>query len=75
MKQHLDSNVKFHGEKLGVIQFKKFFSWYTRGLAAKDLKVNTFIADTRDEMMKLIYELERVAGEGLHPESKYQYVS
>jgi tRNA-dihydrouridine synthase B len=57
MKKHLDMNIAFHGEKNGVILFRKFFGWYSRGLTAKKLKVAAFRAGTRDEMMQLIDEL------------------
>lgn len=75
MKKHLDANVAFHGEKLGVIQFRKFYSWYTRGMPVRGLKVNAFMADTRDEMAQLIDALEKQIDEGLDTESVYQYVS
>jgi len=31
MLEHLGMCVDFHGEKNGVVIFRKFFSWYTRG--------------------------------------------
>ena len=31
MLEHLDMCIDFHGERNGVIIFRKFFSWYTRG--------------------------------------------
>ena len=31
MLEHLDMCIDFHGEKNGVIIFRKFFSWYTKG--------------------------------------------
>ena len=29
---HLEENIKFYGERVGVVKFRKFFQWYTRGL-------------------------------------------
>ena len=58
MKEHLDLIVAFRGEVIGVMQFRKFFSWYLRGMSAKELKLKAFHAATREEMMRLIGELE-----------------
>jgi tRNA-dihydrouridine synthase B len=63
MKEHLDLNVAFHGEKIGVIHFRKFFSWYTGGMTAKELKARAFRAGTRDEMLRLIDELQDLPDE------------
>lgn len=54
MKAHLDLNIAYHGEDTGVIRFRKFFGWYTKGMAVKDLKVRAFHARTRYEMSRLI---------------------
>lgn len=58
MRKHLNLNIAFYGEKNGVMQFRKFFGWYSRGMAAKELKGRAFIAGTRDEMLGLIDELQ-----------------
>jgi len=57
MKEHLSLIVGFRGETIGVMQFRKFFSWYLRGMAFKELKVKAFRAETRDDMLRLINEL------------------
>jgi tRNA-dihydrouridine synthase B len=57
MKVHLGLNVVFYGEKKGVMLFRKFFPWYTRGMAVKDLKEGAFRAGTQEEMVWLIDEL------------------
>ncbi|MDP3732097.1 MAG: tRNA dihydrouridine synthase DusB [Candidatus Omnitrophota bacterium] len=31
MLEHLDMCIDFHGERNGVVIFRKFFSWYTKG--------------------------------------------
>lgn len=59
MKEHLALNIKLHGEKHGVIRFRKFFAWYARGMAVKDLKRRAFGASNRDEMLGLVEELEK----------------
>jgi tRNA-dihydrouridine synthase B len=75
MQEHLDLNISFHGEKTGVMIFRKFFAWYARGMAAKELKTRAFRAGTRDEMVNLIGELQTLplpeiavscAGDGIH---------
>ena len=57
MKEHLSAYIAFHGEKIAVIQFRKFFSWYTKGMSARELKVRAFMVCTGDEMLELIDEL------------------
>jgi len=63
MKEHLALNIAFHGEKTGVILFRKFFAWYIRGMALKKLKSRAFRAGTGDEMMQLIGELQNLPTE------------
>ena len=58
MKEHLTSGIAFSGEKIGVLQFRKFFSWYTKGLAVRELKLKAFRATTGDEMLQLIDEIK-----------------
>lgn len=58
MKEHFALNMAFHGETTGVVNFRKFFSWYLRGLPAKQLKVRAFQATDPDEMVRLIDEVQ-----------------
>jgi tRNA-dihydrouridine synthase B len=58
MKEHLISNVEHNGEKIGVIQFRKFFSWYTKGLPVKALKIKAFMADREEGMLEIIEEIK-----------------
>ena len=60
MTEHLASMVECNGKKLGIIQFRKFFGWYTKGLPVKELKVRAFHASTHDEMQQMIDELENI---------------
>ncbi len=57
MKGHLEANIAYFGEKTGVLRFRKFFRWYTRGMAVKGLKIMAFRTHTRDEMLELIEEV------------------
>jgi tRNA-dihydrouridine synthase B len=58
MKEHLAANVSFYGEKVGVIQFRKFFGWYAKGMPIKDLRGRAFCTGTMDVMMGLIDEVQ-----------------
>ncbi|KPK02816.1 MAG: hypothetical protein AMK71_00990 [Nitrospira bacterium SG8_35_4] len=58
MKEHLLLSIELHGEKHGVIRFRKYFAWYSRGMAVKDLRRKSFRASTRDEMLEFIGKLE-----------------
>jgi tRNA-dihydrouridine synthase len=61
MKEHLALIIEFHGEKNGVILFRKFFSWYMRGMAVKELKSRAFRAVVCNDMLRLIDEAEKHA--------------
>ncbi|GBE03098.1 tRNA-dihydrouridine synthase C [bacterium BMS3Abin09] len=63
MTEHLALMVECNGGKLGVLQFRKFFGWYTKGLPVKELKVRAFHACTHDEMQQMIDELEKTVKE------------
>ncbi len=54
-KEHLKSVVDFYGEKNGVIKFRKFFIWYTRGfLQTKPLRLSVSAITTHPQMLALI---------------------
>lgn len=63
MKKHLALNIAFYGEKTGVMQFRKLFSWYSKGRPAKDLKVRAFSAVTGEDMLQLINGLNTLPDE------------
>jgi tRNA-dihydrouridine synthase B len=65
MKEHLELNIAFYGEKTGVMLFRKFFAWYARGMAVKELKGRAFRTGTRDEMLRLISELRSSPAPGV----------
>ena len=58
MKEHLVLNAAFYGEMTGVVLFRKFFTWYARGISVKELKASAFRAKTLYEMIQLIDEVQ-----------------
>jgi len=57
MLEHLDSCVDFYGEKNGVVIFRKFYSWYTKGLRkVRRLREKSSRVKTREEIAKIIHE-------------------
>ena len=58
MISHLNLSTDFHGEATGTMLFRKFFSWYTKGLPdMKPLKDKAFFAGTKDQMISVIEDL------------------
>ncbi len=58
MLKHLDSSVEFYGERNGVLIFRKFFSWYTRGLRKiRHLREKSSRIKTKKDMSQLISSL------------------
>ena len=58
MKRHLELNIASYGEKTGVMLFRKLFAWYVRGMSVKELKSRAFRAETGEEMLLMIDELQ-----------------
>ena len=55
MLEHLGASIAFYEERNGVILFRKFFSWYTRGIRnIRPLREKSSRAKTREEMIGLI---------------------
>ncbi len=55
MLEHLDSCIDFYKERIGVMQFRKFFAWYTKGFRkVRSLREKSSTAKTREEMRELI---------------------
>lgn len=55
MVEHLNSCVDFYGERIGVVIFRKFFGWYTKGFRLiRPLREKSSRAKTIDEMLLLI---------------------
>jgi len=57
MLQHLTACVDFYGEKNGVIIFRKFYSWYTKGLRkVRRLREKSSRVKTKPEIEEIIQE-------------------
>ncbi len=55
MRLHLGSCIGFYAERTGVMIFRKFFSWYTRGFRKiRHLREKSSRAKTEKEMLHLI---------------------
>lgn len=55
MLEHLDSCIDFYGERKGVIIFRKFYSWYTKGLGkVRRLRERSSRVKTRPEVAEII---------------------
>jgi tRNA-dihydrouridine synthase B len=55
MNTHLSLSADYHGEKLGVINFRKFFAWYTKGIKnARHIRPEAVHANTIEEMRMFI---------------------
>jgi len=55
MLEHLDSSIDFYGPKNGVIIFRKFYSWYTKGLSkVRHLREKSSRVKTRQEIAQII---------------------
>lgn len=58
MIEHLNLCVEFYGERIGTVIFRKFFSWYTKGLRhIRPLREKSSLAKTSQEMSYLIHSL------------------
>ena len=57
LREHLDANLAFYGERNGVVIFRKFYIWYTKGLCkVRRLRERSSRARTRLEVEKIIQE-------------------
>lgn len=55
MLEHLDASIAFYDERNGVILFRKFFAWYTKGIRnIRPLRESSSRVKTREEMAGLI---------------------
>lgn len=58
MVEHLNSYVDFYGERVGVVRFRKFFSWYTKAFRkVRPLRERCSRAKTTLDMLGIIREL------------------
>jgi tRNA-dihydrouridine synthase B len=57
LREHLEASLNFYGEKNGVVIFRKFYIWYTKGLCkVRRLRERASRARTRPEVEKIIQE-------------------
>ncbi len=55
MLEHLDSCIEFYGERNGVVIFRKFYTWYTKGQRkVRKLRERSSRARTRLEVVEII---------------------
>jgi tRNA-dihydrouridine synthase B len=55
MLKHLQLCLDFHGEKNGIVIYRKFFAWYTKGLPkVRPLREQSSRVRTKDEMIEII---------------------
>ena len=58
MLEHLAASVAFYGERNGVIIFRKFFGWYTKGIRSiRPLREKSSRVKTKEEMAGIISSL------------------
>lgn len=57
LREHLDSSLDFYGERNGIVIFRKFYIWYTKGLRkVRRLRERSSRASTRPEVESIIQE-------------------
>ncbi len=57
MLEHLDACIDFYGERNGVVIFRKFYTWYTKGLRkVRRLRERSSRVKTKEEVVKIISE-------------------
>ncbi|MFH1519958.1 MAG: tRNA-dihydrouridine synthase, partial [Candidatus Omnitrophota bacterium] len=62
MRKHLDLNLKHYGERTGIVRFRKFYIWYTRGFTkVQPLRAQITQISTKKGMDKLIQSLAQIA--------------
>jgi len=55
MLEHLSSCIEFYGERNGVVIFRKFYTWYTKGQRkVRRLRERSSRARTKEEMKEII---------------------
>ena len=60
MLAHFNASVAFYGERNGVVIFRKFFGWYTKGIRSiRPLREKSSRVHTRLEMAEIINQIAR----------------
>jgi len=61
MIEHLNENVKFYGERVGVVKFRKFIAWYTKGWRkVRQIREKSSRAKKKEEIISLIEDSRQV---------------
>jgi tRNA-dihydrouridine synthase len=62
MLEHLDAYLEFYSERIGLVKFRKFFAWYTKGFRKiRPLREKSSRAKSRQEMVGIIESCRRLA--------------
>jgi tRNA-dihydrouridine synthase B len=70
MISHLNLIINFHGEHMGTLIFRKFFSWYCKGIhGIRDLKTRAFSAKTGHQMIEITNEIRAMHWDPGMPDS------
>jgi len=57
MLEHLDASIAFYGERNGVVIFRKFFGWYTKGFRKiRPLRERSSRVKTKEDFVRIIKE-------------------
>jgi len=60
MLEHLNAYMEFYGEKNGIVIFRKFFAWYTKGFRKiRPLREKVSRARTKDQALDIFAELRK----------------
>ncbi len=55
MLEHLDGCIDLYKARIGVVKFRKFFGWYTKGFRkVRHLREKSSVAKTKEEMVEII---------------------
>ncbi len=61
IQEHLFSCIDFYGERSGVVIFRKFFAWYTKGFRkVRPLREKCCRAKTKVDLIRIIEELQKL---------------
>ena len=59
IKKHINLSCKFYGEKMGILRFRKHFSWYARNVRySRSVRNMGFSAKSVKELYKIIDKLQ-----------------
>jgi len=57
---HFNAAIDFYGEKIGVLNFRKFFAWYTKGIRkVRLLRKRFYHTVTQEEVFLLLEQLKK----------------